>query len=577
MGEVYCARDTKLGRDVAIKVLPEALAQDPERLARFEREAKTLASLNHPNIAHIYGLQESDGTEALVMELVEGPTLADRIALGPIPVDDALPIAKQIAEALEAAHEQGIIHRDLKPANVKLRPDGTVKVLDFGLAKAIEPASTPLDASQSPTITSPAMTGSGVILGTAAYMSPEQARGKVVDKRTDIWALGAVLFETLTGRQIYEGETVTDTLAQVITLLPRWDLLPPATPAAIRRILGRCLEKDPRGRFQAAGDVRIEIEEYLASPGGQAAERVRWSSHSAQLWPWGVAVALAILLVLSIWRPWIPLSAAPPPMRLDVRLGAGEQLIVNEGDDGALPVLSPDGQMLVYAGTSDSVRRLYVRPLDSLESRALSGTEAARHHFFSPDGRWIAFFAAGMLKKVAVTGGAPVPIASAQVAARGGTWGPDDTIVFTPTPDTGLYRVAAAGGTPVEITKLAEKERTHRWPWFLPDGSAVIFIRQDQDAAYDDGVIEAVRLDTGERKILIRGGTFPRYLASGHLVYVRGNTLFAVPFDAKRLEVQGNPQPVLSGVLSSGGVGSRVGNGASQIAFSSNGTVVYIA
>jgi Tol biopolymer transport system component len=577
MGEVYRARDTKLQRDVAIKVLPEALAHDSERLARFEREARTLASLNHPHIGQIYGLEESDGIKALVMELVEGPTLADRIAQGPIPLDEALPIAKQIAEALEAAHEQGIIHRDLKPANVKVRPDGMVKVLDFGLAKALEASPVGSDVSQSPTITSPAMTGLGVILGTAAYMSPEQARGKAVDRRTDIWALGAVLFEMLTGRRIYKGETVTDTLAQVLTHLPRWDLLPPATPAAIRRILGRCLEKDPRGRLQAAGDVRIEIEECLASPGGQAADRVRWSSRSAQLWPWGVAVVLAILLVLAIWKLRTPSSAAPPPLRLLVSLGAGEQLVVNEGDDGALPVLSPDGQMLVYAGTSDSVRRLYVRPLDSLESRALSGTEAARSHFFSPDGRWIAFFADDMLKKVAVTGGAPVPIASALQGARGGTWGPDDTIVFTPTPATGLYRVAAAGGTPVEITKLAEKERTHRWPWFLPDGSAVIFVRQDQDAAYDDGVIEAVRLDTAERKILIRGGTFPRYLASGHLVYVRGNTLFAVPFDAKRLEVQGNPQPVLSGVLSSGGVGYRVGNGASQIAFSSNGTVVYIA
>jgi eukaryotic-like serine/threonine-protein kinase len=397
MGEVYRARDSKLNRDVALKILPEAFAVDPDRLARFKREAQVLASLNHPNIAAIYGSEESNADQALVLELVDGETLADRIAQGPIPVDEALPIARQIAEALEAAHEVGIIHRDLKPANIKLRPDGTVKVLDFGLAKALDPAPSAIDASQSPTITSPAMmTGMGVLLGTAAYMSPEQARGKAVDRRTDIWALGAVLFEMLTGRPIYEGQTVTDTLAQVVTQPPRWNLLPPATPAAIRRILGRCLERDRRGRFQAAGDVRIEIEEYLASRGGQAAERVRWSSRSAQLWPWG-AVVLAILLVLAIWKPRTPSPAAP--MRLDVRLGAGEQLVVNEGDDGALPVLSPDGQMLVYAGTSDSVRRLYVRPLDSLESKALSGTEAARSHFISPDSRWIAFFADGMLKE----------------------------------------------------------------------------------------------------------------------------------------------------------------------------------
>jgi Tol biopolymer transport system component len=568
MGEVYRATDTTLGRQVAIKVLPDAIAQDPERVARFEREARTLATLNHPNIAIVHGFEKGDGVRTLVMELVEGPTLADRLAQGALPVDEALPIAKQIAEALEAAHEQGIVHRDLKPANIKVREDGTVKVLDFGLAKALESAPHSSDASQSPTITSPAMTRMGVILGTAAYMSPEQARGKPVDKRADIWAFGCVLYEMLTGRRAFPGDEVSDVLASVLAREPDWTTLPRGLSPVLGTYLKRCLRKDRKERIGDVQSMRLALEGAF-----ETVEPIRSSSRMAQLWPWGVTVLLTILLLLAIWRPRTPFSAAPPPMRLDLRLGAGEQLVVNEVEDGALPVMSPDGQTLVYAGTSNSVRQLYVRPLDSLESRPLSGTEGARSHFFSPDGRWIAFFAGGMLRKVAVTGGAPVSIASAP-DSRGGTWGPDDTIVFTPTIQTGLYRVAAAGGTPVEMTKPAEKERSHRWPWFLPDGNVVVFIRQDHNAAYDDGFIEAVRLDTNERKILIRGGTFPRYLASGHLVYVRENTLFAVPFDARRLEVQGNPQPVLSGVLSAGGPS---GTGSIQIAFSSNGTVVYIA
>ena len=573
MGEVYRATDINLARQVAIKVLPEGFARDADRLARFEREAKTLASLNHPNIAQIYGLEKSGGMTALVMELVEGEDLSWRIARGAIPIDEALPTAHQIAEALEAAHEQGIIHRDLKPANIKVRPDGTVKVLDFGLAKAMEPVGSAPNVSQSPTITTPAMmTGVGVILGTAAYMAPEQARGKPADKRADIWAFGCVLYEMLTGRRAFAGDEVSDVLASVLAREPDWTLLPGGLSHVLGTYLKRCLHKDRKQRIGDVQSVRLALEGAF-----ETAEPVRSSSRTTQLWPWGIAVALAILLVVAIWRPWTPSAATPPPMRLDLRLGAGERLVVQEDIDGALAVLSPDGQTLVYAGTRDSVRRLYVRPLDSLESRPLSGTEDARSPFFSPNGRWIGFFSGGVLKKVAVTGGAPVSIASAP-ESRGGTWGPDDTIVFTTTGRTGLHRVAAAGGTPVEMTKPLEKERTHRWPSFLPDGNAVVFMRQNQDAAYDDGFIEAVRLDTNERKILIRGGSFPRYLASGHLVFVRENTLFAVLFDVERLEVQGNPQPVLYGVMSSGrGVGAGAGNGSSQIAFSSNGSVVYVA
>jgi serine/threonine-protein kinase len=569
MGEVYRAHDTKLNRDVALKVLPASLAIEPERINRFQREAHVLAALNHPNIAAIYGLEESDGIQALVLELVEGSTLAERIARGPIPPDEALAIAKQIAQALEAAHEQEILHRDLKPSNVQLRPDGAVKVLDFGLAKALDSTQASSSATHSPTITSPAMmTGVGMILGTAAYMSPEQARGKPVDKRADIWAFGCVLYEMLTGRRPFAGDEVSDVLASVLAREPDWTKLPSELSPVLATYLKRCLQKDRKQRIGDIQSVRLALEGAF-----ETLRPIRSSSSIAQLWPWAVAGVLAILLLIAIWRPRTPSSAAQPPMQVEMRLGAGEQLLVSDVDDGALPVLSPDGQVLVYRGTRDSVRRLYVRPLDSLESRPLPGTEGALSPFFSPDGRWVAFFAGGMLKKVDVNGGAPLPIAPAP-DARGGTWGPDNTIVFTPTPEAGLYRVANDSGTPSQITEPANNERSHRWPSFLPDGDAVVFMRQDRNAAFDDGLIEAVRLDGTERKILVRGGMFPRYLASGHLAYVRENTLFAVPFDARHLEVRGMAQPVLYGVRSSG---AGIATGSSQITFSSTGTAVYIA
>ena len=584
MGEVYRARDTRLHREVAIKIVPASVAGDADRLARFAREAQVLASLNHPGIAQIYGLVDvpahsdiaAGHASALAMELVEGEDLAARIARGPLPFDEALAIARQIAEALEYAHERGIIHRDLKPANIKVLPDGAVKVLDFGLAKAVDPAASGIAPVSGATITTPAVTNVGVILGTAAYMSPEQARGKPVDRRADIWALGAVFFEMLSGRRTYDGETVTETIAKVITETPDWDLLPTATPAAIRRLLRRCLQKDPRSRFQAAGDVRLEIDEYLAAPQADAAAAAPSKSRTARMLPWAIAAAAMLISALAIWSPWRPPADEPSTIRLDVRLGAGEALAVDNDNDGALAVLSPDGRTLVYAGTQDSVRRLYLRRLDTLDSTPLSGTEGALSHFFSPDGRWVGFFANGMLKKVATSGGAPVAIAPA-ANGRGGTWAADDTIVFAPGTTSGLQRVSAAGGTPVDITMMQANERSHRWPAFLPDGGAVLFIRQDENTSYDDGVIEAVRPDTKERKILVRGGTFPQYLSSGHLVYVRENTLFAVPFDAQRLEVTGSPQAVVSGVLASRGTGGGFGDGAAQVAFSTNGTMAYIA
>ena len=582
MGEVYRARDTQLDRDVAVKVLPDLFAADPDRLMRFEREAKTLAALNHPNIAQIYGLERSGQVKALVMELIEGIGL-DGHMRGPLPLEEALAIARQMAEALEFAHERGIVHRDLKPANVMLTPDGSVKVLDFGLAKALEDVAAEsgvraADQRSLPTITSPAMTGMGVILGTAAYMAPEQAKGKPVDRRGDIHALGVVLFEMLSGRQMYSGETVTETIAQVITQAPDWNALPASTPTAVRRILRRCLEKDPRKRFQSAGDVRIEIEDVLSAPKGDEPDapavttRPRWKS----LLPWGLAAGLVIALA-SVLLGTSRRAADPPPLRLEARVGTGE-LVRDANKDGALVTLSSDGRMMAYAATTAAGKRLFVRALDSLESRELAGTDNVIAHTFSPDGRWIAFLNNAGLSKVGVTGGAPTSIASA-LDARGLTWGSTDTIVYAPETTTGLFRVSAGGGQPVQLTKPLERERSHRWPWFLPDGKTVIFSCQMVDGGYDDGTIEAIRTDqeTPQRKVLIRGGTFPRYLASGHLTYMRQGTLFVAPFDLQRLEVTGTAQPVLTGITAHGGTAGGAGNGAAQIAFSDNGTAVYMS
>ena len=606
MGEVYEARDTRLNRSVALKILPAAFASDPDRLARFRREAQVLAALNHPNIASIYGFEDQTNTHApldpargamsesrmaLVMELVPGQTLA-QLVTSPMPVADALPITRQIAAALEAAHEQGIVHRDLKPANIKITDDGVVKVLDFGLAKALsgdgsrpsDPATSP---AEMPTVTSPAMTELGMILGTAGYMAPEQARGKPVDRRADLWALGVVLFEMLAGKALYRGATVTDTIAHVITQPPDWNLLPAATPPGVRRLLRRCLEKDPRNRLQSAGDARIEIDELIAGAGVDSASLAvpspgltdqssgQFARRSAVLrWlPWVVAAALFAVLVYTLWPRPIVLQ---PLVTLDVKVASADELTVDPDNDGAIAVLSPDGRRLVYVGTSATVSRLMVRPLDGLDSHPLPGTEGGAQPFFSPDGEWVGFVSHGALMKTQIDGGAPTRVTSAS-AMRGATWGSDGTIVYTGDMTSGLMRVSALGGEPAVLTKLSANERTHRWPSFLPDGKAVLFACQLSDAAYENGSIEAVRLDTGERKVLVRGGAFPRYAASGHLLYVKQNALYAVPFDPVRLEVHGEGRPVLSGILNTGdAVGAGSGNGAAQVAVAANGTAVYL-
>jgi serine/threonine-protein kinase len=586
MGEVYEARDSKLNRNVAIKILPATLSAEPDRLARFRQEAQVLASLNHANIAAIYGIEDQGASPALVMELVPGQTLADMMT-APLPVADALAIASQIASALETAHEQGIVHRDLKPANVKVTDAGTVKVLDFGLAKALGAPGTSdadgADRGEYPTMTSPAMTEMGIILGTAGYMAPEQAKGRPVDRRADIWALGVVLFEMLTGRSLYEGETVTETIAHVITQPPSWDRLPESLPAPVRRLLRRCLEKDPRNRLQSAGDARIEIDEILSGAPGDyepvapVADTLA-APAAAPAWrralPWAVAGVLLVLLGIQLWpRPTTPAQ----PVRVDVRLTAAEDLPVSLNNDGALVVLSPSGDTLVYLAASGSGRQLYARRLDELEGTALPGTEGAEHQFPSHDGASVAFFARGQLLRTALAGGTPTHIAPAP-NARGGSWGPDDTIVFAGNIQEGLSRVSAAGGVPEPVTTLEAGERTHRWPTILPDGEHVLFICQTVDGAYDDGTIEVARIDTGERKVLIRGGTFPQYVG-GYLIYSRGSTVFAARFNPDTLEIEGDPQPVLSGVLSSGGaLGNSVGGtGAAQISIANNGTAAYLA
>jgi len=574
MGEVYQAHDTKLDRDVAIKVLPEQFARDSERLARFQREAKLLASLNHPNIAAIYGLEQSGSTHYLVMELVPGETLRER-TLGerPVPVEEALTIAKQIAEALEAAHnsEKVIIHRDLKPANVKVTPEGRVKVLDFGLAKAFANEATTDDPTNSPTLSmNPTM--QGVIMGTAAYMSPEQARGKVVTKATDIFAFGAVLYELLTAKQAFQGEDVPDILAAVVRTEPDWSQLPESTPPAIHTLLRRCLRKDRRQRLQDATGVRIEIEDVLsgAAPGhaapvtagrGKTRERLAWASAAATLTL--IAVAFAIGFVLRAPKP-------PQPMRLSAEIGADASLYITSGTSA---ILSTDGtQLALVAAGSDQKRRIHVRSLDQLQATALSGTENAVDPFFSPDGQWIGFFADGKLKKISVRGGAAVTLCDAP-NDRGGSWGDDGTIAFAPNNTVSLSKVSSAGGTPQPLTTLDTRagEVTQRWPQVLPGSKAVLFTSNTHLTNYEDAEIVVYSIASGQRKTVQRGGFHARYLPSGHVVYMHEGTLFAVPFDLQRLEVTGQPAPILEGVA------SAPTSGGAQYSFSDTGNVVYVA
>ena len=482
MGEVYQARDTKLDRDVALKVLPEAFTSDPDRLARFEREAKVLASLNHPNIGSIYGLEEAEGVKALVLELVEGPTLADRIKQGPIPVDEALPIARQIADALEAAHERGVIHRDLKPANVKVKADGTVKVLDFGLAKAFQPDASDPNMSMSPTISlTAAATQMGMVIGTAAYMAPEQASGKTVDKRADVWAFGVVLYEMLTGTRPFVGDDVSKTLARVIDREPDWSAVPKGLPPVLGSFLRGCLQKDPRRRVRDIGDVSLAMAGAFETSPSTATDVV--SASQLQLWqrpiPAGaVLLGVALAIGLGVWS-WLG-GRAPiaSPTRLTLTLPDSDRLPRASGN---LLAVSPDGQTIVYRASRDGSFQLFQRPLEQFEATPMPNTEGGSSPFFSPDGQSVGFTADGKVWRVALAGGPSQALTGTSGFIVGADWAPDDTIVYGDGAGGGLMRVSDAGGEPTSLF-MAEAGKLIRFPQVLQGGDAVLFTLWDGSA-----------------------------------------------------------------------------------------------
>jgi Tol biopolymer transport system component len=571
MGVVYKAEDSRLGRFVALKFLSEEFAHDSAWLSRFQREARILASLNHPRIAAIYGLEESDGLRAIAMELVEGPTLAERMERGRIPVVETLAIAAQIVEAVEYAHEQGIVHRDLKPANVKLRPDGAIKVLDFGLAKAA-------DAKEIPAATA---THAGVVMGTPAYMAPEQASGLPVDRRADIWSFGVVLFEMLAGCRVYGRRTGLETLAAVARDEPPWDQLPEETPGPIVRLLRRCLDKDPQRRLRDIGEARIAIEEARTAP-SVAPSPERTSSARILLEapppaatfrraPWVIAAAVLVAAIVAAFGWWrATRSAEAPIMGFDLDLGPNAVV-----GPRITTTISPDGSRLAYLAQGPNGKpQIATRALDQSQATLLAGTEDATDPFFSPDGQWIGFFAGGQMKKTSVQGGGAVTLCEAggqSGAVRGASWGEDHQIVLTAAagPAIGLSRVPDTGGTPVALTKPALGEVSHRWPQILPGGKAILFTSTATVADYEDGFIEALSLKTGKWKVIQRGGYFGRYLPSGHLVFVHQGTLFAVPFDLERVEVKGTPVPVLENVDASAFYASG------QFESSRNGIFIY--
>ena len=570
MGEVYRAHDTTLQRDVAIKVLLTGVLADSQRRARFEREARILAALNHSNIASIYGFEEHDGVRGLVLELIEGPTLADRLRAGPIPIKEALTIARQIAGALDAAHEKGIIHRDLKPANVKITRDGIVKVLDFGLAKSVGGHVAEPDLSQ--VIPAGLPTQDGLLLGTVAYMSPEQARGKPVDKRSDVWALGCVLYEMLTGRMAFPDEIASDTIAAILDREPVWDALSASTPTAIRTLLRRCLEKDPAKRLRDIADARLEIEDSLAAsespsmdrPPRRHIRRIAWISALLAL----VVGGLAIVRLNSRFAGSRRQTAVA---RFVISLPSGEPLGTQFDADVAATALSPDGRYLAYVGGNRF--QIYLRAIDKFEGNVLPGTENADNPFFSPDGKWLGFFANYSLKKVSVDGGAPTTICNLPGGAYGAAWQPDGTIVFAPArmswQRSGLLRVSAAGGTPAPVTLVGERERGHRWPDVLPGGKAVLFSAAGVEESWSSGATIYVQsLDDGKRRALVKG-VAPHYLPTGHLLYAQSDTLFAAPFDLATLDVSGPSVPVLDGIMQHDESGPQVS--VSQI-----GSLAYI-
>jgi serine/threonine protein kinase len=582
MGEVYRARDTKLNRDVALKVLPEAFALDPERLARFRREAQVLASLNHTNIASIHGFDESDGVQALVLEYVEGPTLADRIAQGAIPLDEALPIARQIADALEAAHEQGIIHRDLKPANIKVRDDGTVKVLDFGLAKLAPPGPGMQDprsggptgfaaATLSPTITSPAMTQVGVLLGTAAYMSPEQAKGREADTRSDLWAFGCVLFEMLAGKRAFDGGDVSDTLAAVLRAEIAWDALPGDVPPSMVTLLKRCLERDRQRRIGDIAVAQFVLAEHagLTSPRAAIADGPRGRSHGWSLVATVVATALVSAGIL--WSLW-PRPSTPALVRFVHTLGEQDRLT---GSARQQVAISPDGTQIVYVANN----RLYRRPVADLVSHVIPGTDGddltVVSPVFSPDGQWIAYHGTSAsqsaIRRIPIDGGSPITIVQA-VSPYGMSW--DDSGIVYSDGRSGILRVSPNGGTP-EVLVRGDENHALWGPQLLPGGDAVLFTqvaspRGAPFSLWDNAQVVVQSLTSAERKTVVDGGVDARYLRSGHLVFAVSGTLVGIAFDPKAQATSGDRVPILAGVRR----GTALG--VANFAVSNTGALVYV-
>jgi serine/threonine-protein kinase len=576
MGEVYRAQDTRLGRDVAIKVLPEGLANDPERLARFEREAKVLASLNHPNIATLYGIETIERSMAsgpephasspptfLVMELVEGEDLAQRIAEGPIPVTESVAIGRQIAEGLEAAHAKGIVHRDLKPANIRITPDGSVKILDFGLAKAWEPSTSDPDFTDSPTLTAE-MTRAGTILGTAPYLSPEQARGQAVDRRTDIWAFGCVLYEMLTGRRTFAGGTSTEIMAQILEREPKWNALASTVPPGLRRLLGRCLEKELKRRLRDAGDVALALEdlELVESPAATIRGRPA-TSPIVKIVPWLVAATVAVVATIGwIERP----PSTEPDIRPVLRFTQSSPALLDIariGHFGPAVAISPDGHVLAWVGATDESTHLFMRHLDEDAVQPIAGTEGGLAPFFSPDSEWIGFFADRKLKKVAIRGGVPQTICELE-HLHGASWG-DGIIVLDAIGDGELFRVDPASGKIRRIEFSNQPNYLGGYPKLLPGSDAMLVSSQGRNT------VDLVSLDTGEVSTLVNEGTHGTYLPSGHLLWTHGDMLLAAPFDLERRAITGDAHTVIEGIISETHVGLT-----SHYAVSDEGTLAYL-
>ena len=569
MGAVYRARDSRLGRDVAIKVIRPELASHPDRISRFDREARLLASLNHPNIATVYGFELIGDVPFLVMELVDGETLAARTTPGPLPVREALTIAAQIAAAMEAAHDRGVIHRDLKPSNIKVTPAGTVKVLDFGLAKALH-SNTPAEAiAESPTLTSDG-TAEGLVLGTAAFMSPEQARGKPIDRRADVWAFGCVLFDMLTGRPAFAGATLSDTLSNILTRDPDWSVVPSHAPPAIRRLLRRCLEKDASHRLRDMGDARLELEEAVEGRGDTELPARLAADHAGGTRLQLVATVSAVLgggaVALAMWLTGF---GDPPsqPRVLSFALSLPESERLTSSD---FPVVAfaPDESHIAYVATRGGGSQLFVRSLSALDPVPLAGTEGALTPFFSPDGQWIGFFADGKLKKVPVQGGPVRTLADAPIGF-GASWAAD-AIVFAPSNGSALFRVPGEGGTPTAVTELdtARGEFSHRWPDLMSDGRAVVFAT-GTEGSWDDAEIVVQPLGGGVRHVLVHGGSNPRFLPGGRLAYIRGGNIFLASFDDRTWRLTSEPVPVLNVVEHSL-------DGAAQFSVSSSGGLLYL-